>query len=54
MKTGGREMPLQNGRLPPKTGGLTGLGYRKASQHCQPVPPPVDKLPIEKTGEAPV
>ena len=25
MKTGGREMPLQNGRLPPKTGGLTGL-----------------------------
>ena len=24
------------------------------SQHCQPVPPPVDKLPIEKTGEAPV
>ena len=25
-----------------------------ASQHCQPVPPPVDKLPIEKTGEAPV
>ena len=25
-----------------------------SSQHCQPVPPPVDKLPIEKTGEAPV
>ena len=24
----------------------------KRSQHCQPVPPPVDKLPIEKTGEA--
>ena len=24
------------------------------SQHCQPVPPQVDKLPIEKTGEAPV
>ena len=24
------------------------------SQHCQPVPSPVDKLPIEKTGEAPV
>ena len=24
------------------------------SQHFQPVPPPVDKLPIEKTGEAPV
>ena len=23
------------------------------SQHCQPVPPPVDKLPTEKTGEAP-
>ena len=26
----------------------------KPSQHFQPVPPPVDKLPIEKTGEAPV
>ena len=24
------------------------------SQHCQPVPHPVDKLPIKKTGEAPV
>ena len=24
------------------------------SQHCQPVSPLVDKLPIEKTGEAPV
>ena len=24
------------------------------SQHCQPVSPPVDKFPIEKTGEAPV
>ena len=24
------------------------------SQHCQPFPPPADKLPIEKTGEAPV
>ena len=24
------------------------------SQHCQPVPLPVDKLSIEKTGEAPV
>ena len=26
-KSGGREMPLQNGRLPPKTGGLRGLLY---------------------------
>ena len=24
------------------------------SQHCQSVPPPVDKLPIEKAGKAPV
>ena len=30
------------------------LCYPVISQHCQPVPPPVDKLPIEKTGEAPV
>ena len=24
----------------------------RPSQHCRPVPPTVDKLPIEKTGEA--
>ena len=28
--------------------------YVLGSQHCQPVPPPVDKLPIKKAGEAPV
>ena len=33
MKTGGRERILQNGRLPPKTGGLTGLVVSEGILH---------------------